>query len=90
MWWFFDTEFVHSIYFRDFIFLSVNFTHAEEELYTNLGGETLPLLMTRKKRTKRTKELMVKRPNPTLKRILMVKKGNLTMTRKKRTKLTKE
>ena len=27
MWWFFDTEFVHSIYFRDFIFLSVNFTH---------------------------------------------------------------
>ena len=43
MWWFFDTEFVHSIYFRDFIFLSVNFTHAEEELYTNLGGETLPL-----------------------------------------------
>ena len=27
MWWFFDMEFVHSIYFRDFIFLSVNFTH---------------------------------------------------------------
>ena len=27
---FFDTEFVHSIYFRDFIFLSVNFTHLEE------------------------------------------------------------
>ena len=40
--------------------------------------------------TKRTKELKIKRPKSTLKRILMVKKGILTMTRKKRTKLTKE
>ena len=46
MWWFFDTEFVHSIYFRDFIFLSVNFTHpVPKSIYSKYYKQILYLFV---------------------------------------------